>query len=467
VATEETLKTMPALNSASARDLAYMLHGNVNLRAHENRGPTLISRGAGIYVYDENGKEYIEGIGGAWCIALGLGEERLAKAAADQMKTLSYYHTFFHKTHDPAISLAEKLVSMTPPRLTRAFFANSGSEANDTVMKFVWFYNNARGRRSKKKIISRLKAYHGIGIGSGSLTGLPLNHSDFDLPIANVLHTSCPHYYRFAHPHETEEQFAGRMAKDLEDLILREGPETVAAFIGEPVMGAGGVMVPPKTYWSKVQAVCKKYDVLLIADEVITGFGRTGRMFACELYDIDPDILVLSKQMTSAYIPMSAVLVTDDLYQVIADNSARLGTLGHGFTTSGHPVASAVALENIRILEERNLIEHVQEVARVFLKELRNLEEHPLVGEVRGVGLLGAVEFVADRATRKSFEPAGKLGAYIFERAHHYGLIVRCIQDTIAFCPPLIIDAAQIREMLVRFGRTLKDADVWARENVH
>lgn len=466
LASAEQTRSFSLSNSTRGRDLDYVLHPNTNARLHEAIGPMVIDRGEGIYVYDETGQRYIDTLSGAWSVGLGFGEQRLVEAASTQMRRLPYYHSFYHKTHDPGVALAEKLVTLASSRLRRVFFANSGSEANDTVVKIIWYYNNSLGRKGKKKIISRWQAYHGVTVASGSLTGLRLTHADFDLPMAGVLHTACPHFYRFGMKDESENDFASRMADELEKLIQAEGPETIAAFIGEPVMGAGGVIVPPRGYWRKIQDVCRKYDVLLVADEVITGFGRTGRLFASELYDIDPDIMVLSKQLTSSYMPLSAILLTDEIYQVVADNSARLGSFGHGFTTGGHPVAAAVALESIRIIEERDLVGHAQRMGTVMLTRLRELEKHPLVGEVRGVGLIAGVELVADKATRRSFEPTGKLGSHVFQHAHTHGLITRAIQDTIAFCPPLIIDESEIDDMLRRFARTLDDAYVWARANL-
>ncbi len=460
------MTAVAAVNSPSARDLAYVLHPYTNARAHEAKGPVVIERGQGIYVYDDQGREYIEGLAGLWSVGIGYGEERLVEAAAAQMRKLPYYHSFSHKSHSPGIDLAEKLVSIAPAGLRRVFFANSGSEANDTVVKLVWFYNNALGRPKKKKIISRLRAYHGVTIASGSLTGLPWNHRDFDLPIANILHTACPHHYRYANDGESEEEFASRLAGQLEEMILREGPDTVAAFIGEPVMGAGGVLVPPRTYWRKISQVCRKYDMLIIADEVINGFGRTGRMFASELYGIEPDMLVVSKQITSSYLPLSAILLTDGIYQAVADNSAKIGTFGHGFTASAHPVATAVGLENLRIIEEKQLVKHAAEMSPFLLKGLRDHADHPLVGEVRGVGLIAAVELVADKKTKRQFDPVGRLGAFFFERGHHHGLIIRNVGDAICFCPPLIIEADQIKEMIRRFAATLDDAQAWAKENL-
>ncbi len=459
------MKPQLKVNSPQARDLAYALHPYTNARLHEERGPVIIDRGEGIRVFDSEGKEYIEALAGLWSVAIGYGEERLVQAAADQMRKLSYYHSFSGKANQPSIDLAERLVQMTPERLARVFFANSGSEANDTIVKMIWYYNNAIGRPQKKKIISRIRGYHGITVASGSLTGLPWNHRDFDLPIAGILHTACPHYYRFGLEGESEEEFASRLAGQFEQLILAQGPDTVAAFIGEPVMGAGGVIVPPRTYWQKMQAICRKYDILVIADEVITGFGRTGTPFACERFGIDPDFLVLSKQITSSYLPLSAVLFTDKIYQGIADNSAKIGTFGHGFTASGHPVATAVGLENLKIIEERKLFDHAAAMGEHLQAKLREtFTDHPLVGEVRGVGLIAAVEMVADKKTKRQFDPLGKVGGYFFERGHHHGVLIRNVQDSFAICPPLVVSESEIDEIVRRLALTLDDTLAFARQ---
>ena len=448
-------------NSLHARDVAYVLHPYTNARRHERLGPMVIDHGKGVFVYDDQGREYIEAMSGLWSVAVGFGEQRLVDAAAKQMAKLPYYHTFSHKSHEPSIDLAEKLVKMSPDGLDHVFFTNSGSEANDTVVKIVWYYNNAIGRPEKKKFIARNGGYHGITIASGSLTGLQVNQRGFDLPLSFVRHVTCPHHYRFAEPGESEEAFADRLAAELEATILAEGPETVAAFIGEPVMGAGGVIVPPATYWEKVQAVCRKYDVLVVADEVINGIGRVGTLFACETYGIKPDILVLSKQITSSYQPLAAVLFSDAIYQGVADQSERLGTFGHGFTTSGHPVATAVALENLAIIEERGLVENVSVVGPRLQAALRKFADHPLVGEVRGVGLIAAIELVADKKTKAKFDPVGKVALYLFERAQEHGVILRAIQDYIAFCPPLIVTPEQIDQIVERFGAALEETEAW------
>lgn len=441
-------------NSLAARDIAYYFHPATNARKHEKVGPMMIERGEGVYVFDDQGKQYIEGLAGLWSVAVGFGEPRLVKAAAAQMGTLPYYHSFGHKSHPSATKLAERLVSMAPG-MAKAHFTSSGSEANDLTMKMIWYYNNALGRPEKKKLIARNKGYHGVSIASGSLTGLPNFHRDFDLPLPMVKHVGCPNLWRFGVPGETEEAFATRLADELEAKILAEGPETVAAFFGEPVMGAGGVMPPPKTYWEKIQAVCRKYDVLIVADEVITGFGRTGNMFACQTYGIEPDFMVVSKALTSSYLPLSAILFTDKIYQTLADNSNKIGVFAHGYTASGHPVATAVALENLDIIEERDLVGAAARMAPQFQAKIQSFAHHPKVGEARGVGLIGALEFVADKAAKAAFDPPGSYGAALAERCHEEGLIIRAIGDVIAFCPPLIITPEQIDDMFGRFEKAL------------
>ena len=333
------------VNSPHARDIASLLHGMTNPLRLEREGPLILEEGDGVYVRDLEGNEYIEGMAGLWCAALGFSNERLIQAAVSQMRKLPTYHTFFQRSTMPTIDLAERLLDSAPVPMARVWFANSGSEANDHMCKFVWYYNNARGKPEKKKIIAREHGYHGIAVSSGSLTGLPAMHKGFDLPIPNILHTGSHNWYRDSHPGESEEAFASRRAEELEQLILAEGPETVAAFVAEPVLGAGGAVLPPRTYFEKIQAVLAKYDVLMVADEVITGFFRTGKRFACETYGIRPDILVVAKQLSSAYLPISAVVLNEKVYGPIRDLAGRNGILGTGFTYSGHPVSAAVALE--------------------------------------------------------------------------------------------------------------------------
>ncbi|MFC2968031.1 aspartate aminotransferase family protein [Acidimangrovimonas pyrenivorans] len=451
----------PLSNSLQHMDVTTTLHPYTDARVHEEKGPLVIERGEGIHVIDSTGKKYIEALSGLWSVAVGFSQTRLRDAAAAQMEKLPYYHTFAGKGHEPSIRLSEKLVEMTPENLTRVFFTSSGSEANDTVVKMVWYMNNALGRPEKKKFLARNKAYHGITVASGSLTGLPANHRDFDLPAIPVVHLTCPHFYRFGHDGETEAEFSARLVKEAEDTILREGPKTIAAFIGEPVMGAGGVMVPPAGYWEGIAALCKKYDILLVADEVINGFGRTGARWGCEKMGFTPDILVTSKQLTSSYMPLAAVLFSEAIYDAIADNSHKIGTFGHGYTATGHPVATAVGLENLAIIEEQGLIENAARMGEQLQAGLAKFADHPLVGEVRGTGLIAAIELVADKATKRPFDPLGKVGAKAFEIGHEEGMIIRNLGDSLALCPPLIATAADVDEIVRIMGVILDRTAEW------
>jgi len=452
---------MPRSNSIASIDIAHHLHPYTNLRQHQRQGPLVMVEGHGVHVKDESGKDYIEAMSGLWCAALGFDNERLVEAAAKQMRRLPFYHGFANKSHEPVAELAERLITLMPVPMSKVFFNNSGSEANDTAIKLVWYYNNALGRTRKKKIIGRAKGYHGVTIATASLTGLAANHRDFDLPIANIRHADAPHFYRGAKPGESEEDYATRLAESLDAQIQREDPETVAAFIAEPVMGAGGVLLPPKTYFEKVQAVLKKHEVLLIADEVICGFGRTGNMFGSETYGLKPDILTLAKAVTSAYLPLSATIVSEPIYQAMLTQSDKIGVFAHGFTYSGHPVCCAVALEALKIYEERDIVGHVQRVAKHFQRGLQRFASHRFVGEARGVGLLGALEIVRDKTTKASFDPQRGAAALIANAAQENGLIIRPLGgDIVAFCPPLIISEAEIDEIWSRFGDALEKVSV-------
>ena len=453
-----------ALKSSASRDIATSIHPYTNLKVHESEGPMVITGGDGVFVIDENGNRYLEGLAGLWCVSLGFSERRLAEAAYRQMLKLPYYHTFAHKATDAGIALAEKLLSIAPAGLSKVFFANSGSEANDTAIKLIWYYNNALGRPQKKKIISRMKGYHGVTVASASLTGLPNNHRDFDLPIGNILHVECPHWYRFAQPGESEEALATRLADSLEQRILAEGPDTIAAMFGEPVMGAGGVIFPPATYWEKIQRVLKKYDVLLVADEVICGFGRTGNMWGTQTYGLEPDILVCAKALTSGYVPLSAIMVSEDIYRAMVRESEKIGVFAHGFTYSGHPVPAAVAIETLKIYEETDILSHVRRVAPRMQNALRRLADHPLVGEARGIGLLGAIELAANKETKAPFDPKAGVGPYLIKRGHAHGLIVRAMGDVIGICPPLIIKEEEIDLLFERLRLALDDTLAMTRE---
>ena len=452
---------MSLTTPAARRDLSYHLHPATNLRSIVTEGPLVITRGDGVYVYDDEGKRYLEGMAGLWCASLGFSERRLAEAAYKQMCELPFYHSFAGKV--PAISteLAERLILMAPAGMSKVLFANSGSEANDTAIKLAWYINNALGRPRKKKIISRQRAYHGVTVATASLTGLAFAHTDFDLPIARILHTDCPHYYRGAKPGESEEAFAARLADSLEQLILREDPDTVAAFFAEPVMGAGGVIVPPATYFDRVQPILKKYDILFVADEVICGFGRTGNMFGAHTFNLQPDIMTLAKALSAGYLPISATLVSGKLYEILLQQSDKLGIFGHGYTYSSHPVPAAVALETLKIYAERDIVGAVRRVGPRLQAGIRSHADHPLIGEARGIGLIGAVELVRDKATRQSFDPKAGIAAYLVRRAQHHGAILRNMPgDIVAFSPPLIISEAEIDAMMECFGKALDDT--WA-----
>ena len=452
-------------NSAAARDAANVLHPYTDLKTHLEVGPMVIARGKGVRVWDDAGKDYIESVAGLWCASLGFDNERLVQAAVTQMRKLPFYHAFTAKSHEPMIDLAEMLIERAPMPMSKVFFANSGSEANDSAIKMIWYMNNALGRPKKKKLIGRIKGYHGITIGAASLTGLPANHRSFDVPLPGFVHTMTPHFYHGASPGESEDDFATRCADELEKLILKEGPDTVAAMWAEPIMGAGGVIVPPKGYFPKIQAVLRKYDVLLVVDEVICGFWRTGNYWGSQTLDIEPDILTCAKALSAAYLPISAVMVNQRVFDALAQESNSIGTFGHGFTYSGHPVPAAVAIETLKIYDETDIGSHVGVVGAHLQSELRRrFADHELVGEVRGTGLIAAMELVADRAAHANFSPAAKIGPRLSKLCEENGVIGRAsMNDTLCFSPPLIITVEEVSEMLDRVGRALDELTVQLR----
>jgi 4-aminobutyrate--pyruvate transaminase len=447
-------------NSAHARDIAYLVHQQTDLAAFQEHGGTLIARGDGVYVYDDGGKKYLEAMAGLWCASLGFSERRLADAAYRQMLELPYYHTFFAKGHLPSVDLAEQLIALAPVKMSKVLFQCSGSEANDAAIKLIWYYHNAIGKPLKKKIIGRIRGYHGNTVASVSVSGQPHMVADFDLPLPMMKHTDNPNYYRFSHDGESEEDFATRMAGNLEKLILAEGPDTVAAFFAEPVQGGGGAITPPASYFAKIQAILKKYDVLFVADEVICGFGRTGNMWGSQTYNLQPDMLSCAKALSASYQPISALMISDKIHDAMLAESRKIGSFGHGFTYGAHPVACAVALETLKIYAERDIVGHVRKISPAFLSGLEALSDHPLVGNVRGVGLIAGVELMADKATRTPFAAEQKIGNLVMDKCQEYGLIVRAIGDRIAFTPPLIITEEQIGEMCGLFKRGLDAA--WA-----
>ncbi|MCO5160005.1 MAG: aminotransferase [Mesorhizobium sp.] len=452
------------LSNVQTRDVEALLHPYTPIHRLREIGPTVIQRGKGVYVYDTQGKAYIEGMAGLWCTGLGYGDEELIEAATEQLRTLSYSHLFGAKGMEPAIELAEKLKEIAPIPVSKVFYTSSGSEANDTQVKLAWYMNNALGRPNKKKIISRQKAYHGVTIMAASLTGLPYNHMGFDLPVDRVVHTDCPHYWRFGKEGESEAEFLARIVGSLRDLIEREGPDTIAAMIAEPVMGAGGVIVPPSGYYAAIKEVLDEHDIILIDDEVINGFGRTGNWWGCQTHGMVPTTISAAKQLTSAYVPLGAVLVPEDIYQAYVDHSRQIGTFGHGFTYGGHPLGCAVGAKAIEIYQKRGIVGHVRAISPQFASRLEAVRDHPLVGEVRYSGLVGGVELVADRRTKRSFDAKKGVGAALARFAEGHGAIVRAIGDTIAFCPPMIITESELNELFDRFEKALADTEAFVHK---
>ena len=451
--------------NAAERDRAVLLHPTSDLVRHLEEDPLMIVRGEGVRVQDEEGKTYIEAVSGLWSVTLGFGQKRLAGAAYRQLLELPSYHLFRHKSHPRAIELAERLLSLAPCPMSKVFFANSGSEANETAVKLVWYYNNALKRPEKKKIISRWGAYHGVTLGAGSMTGLPRFHADFGLPLPGFLHTSCPNYWKYGLPGETETDFSERLAKNLETLIEQEGPETIAAFIAEPVMGVGGVILPPAGYFERIVPILRRHGILLIADEVITGFGRLGRMFGSEIYDLKPDILTCAKGLSSGYLPISAVMINEDIWQACLSQSRKLGIFAHGLTYTGHPVSAAVALEALRIYEELDICGNVRKNAPVLQEGLRRFTEHPLVGDVRGLGYIAALELVRNKKGKRTFAPQANIGMFAERRCQSHGVILRALGDTIAVAPPLIANAGEIEEILAALALALDETLHHARQN--
>jgi 4-aminobutyrate--pyruvate transaminase len=419
-------------------------------------------------VIDDSGRDYIEAIAGLWCASLGFASERLAKVASDQMRRLGYYHLYRHRSNEPAIELAEQLLKIAPVPMARVLFQCSGSEANDTAIKLAWYYWDAIGQPQRRKIIAREMSYHGNTCAAVSLSGKPDMHAGFGLPFAPFKHTEFPHYYRRHAPGENEVEFSSRMACALESLIQAEGPETIAAFFAEPVMGAGGAIVPPQGYFEKVQAVLRKYNILFVADEVICGFARTGEMWGSQTFAIAPDMITSAKALSAAMQPISAVLVNARIHEAMLAQSDKRGNFAHGYTYAGHPVAAAVALETQKIYAEIDIVARAKRLGPVLHASLGRLKAHPLVGDVRGVGLILGIELMRDRERRIPFEPALNVGARVEAASRHHGLILRVVGDRLVFSPPLVIEAADIEEIGRRLGRALDDVALdLKREGYH
>jgi 4-aminobutyrate--pyruvate transaminase len=444
-------------NSIAARDVASLVHMQTDLRRHQQEGPVVITRGEGCRVFDDSGRDYLEAVAGLWCASLGFGSERLAKVAYEQMRELGYYHLYRHRSTEPAIALAEHLLKIAPVPMARVVFQCSGSEANDTAIKLAWYYWNAVGQPQRTKIIARRMAYHGNTCAAVSLSGKPDMHAGFGLPLAPFKHTEFPHYYRRHEPGESEIEFSIRMAEALETLIQSEGPDTIAAFFAEPVMGAGGGIVPPLGYFEKVQEVLRRHDILFVADEVICGFARTGEMWGSQTYGIRPDMVTTAKALSAAMQPISAVLINDRIHDAMLAQSDKLGNFAHGYTYAGHPVAAAVALEVQKIYAEMDIVTRAKRLGPLLQSTLGRLKAHPLVGDVRGTGLIGGMELMRDGEKRIPFDSALKVGARVDAAAMRHGLILRVVGDRLVFAPPLVIEPHEIEEIGQRLERALDD----------
>jgi len=416
----------------------------------KEKGPRIITNAEGVYLWDSEGNKILDGMAGLWCVAIGYGREELADAASKQMRELPYYNLFFQTAHPPALELAKAISDVAPQGMNHVFFTGSGSEGNDTMLRMVRHYWAIKGQPKKKTIISRVNGYHGSTVAGASLGGMTYMHEQGDLPIPGIVHIPQPYWFGEGGD-MTPDEFGIWAANQLEEKILEVGVDNVGAFIAEPIQGAGGVIVPPDSYWPRIKEILAKYDILFVADEVICGFGRTGEWFGSDFYDLKPDMMTIAKGLTSGYIPMGGLIVRDEVVAVLNEG----GDFNHGFTYSGHPVAAAVALENIRILRDEKIIERVKaETAPYLQKRLRELNDHPLVGEVRGVGLLGAIELVRDKATRARYVGKG-VGMICRQFCFDNGLIMRAVGDTMIIAPPLVITKEEIDELVSKARKCL------------
>ncbi|WP_251451197.1 aminotransferase [Microbacterium sp. Marseille-Q6648] len=443
-------------------DRNFLFHPMTNLAAHAQNGPhmTIVS-GKGSTVTDRAGRDYLDAMAGLWCVNVGYSHPEMAEALREQALKLPYFHAFSSMGTDLPARLSERLISMAPVPMSKVFYGNSGSDANDTQAKLVWYYNNVLGRPQKKKIIARRRGYHGVTVLSGGLTGLQNLHDGFDLPLPMIRHVRPPHRLWEREPGQTDDEFATALATELDRFIVNEGPGTVAAMIAEPVMAAGGVIVPPETYFPKIQAVLDKHDVLLIADEVVTGFGRLGVPFGSTAVDMRPDLMTVAKGITSAYVPLSAVLVSEKVWQVLLEGSAKYGSFGHGYTYSAHPLAAAAAMTNLDIIEREGLVDRVAENGRLLHELLHDaFGEHPHVGEIRGRGLMAAVEFVESREPLRPFAAQGAFAGVVTRGALAEGVITRALPaaDTVSFSPPFVTTPDELERMVAGVRRGLDRA---------
>ncbi|MDX1400623.1 MAG: aspartate aminotransferase family protein [Kiloniellales bacterium] len=453
-------RSIPNRDEIEAWDRDHFFHPSTHMAGHA-RGELpnrIVTGGEGVYIVDRNGKRTLDAFAGLYCVNVGYARSKIADAIAKQAHELAYYHAYAGNGSEPSITLAKMIIDRAPKNMSRVYFGLSGSDANETNIKLVWYMNNILGRPEKKKIISRWRGYHGSGIMTGSLTGLGLFHKAFDLPRAPILHTDAPYYYRRQDESQSEEAFSRQCADRLEELILAEGADTIAAFIGEPVLGTGGIVPPPKSYWEEIQAVLKKYDILLIADEVVTGFGRLGSMFGSTHYAIEADIITIAKGLTSAYAPLSGSIISEKMWKVLEQGSDELGPIGHGWTYSAHPLCAAAGIANLDLIDELNLVENARDTGAYFQEAMHTaFDDHRLVGQVRGEGLLAAIECVADKAERRLFDPSLKVGAQAAAAAFEEGLVVRAMPegDILGFAPPLCLTRSEADEIVASTKRAL------------
>lgn len=452
----------PQALSLEEIDQRSVIHPFTNLKKHasgELGDPRIMASGKGIRVRDSKGRESIDAFAGLYCVNVGYGRQEIADAIHEQASRLAYYHSYAGHSNEPTIRLSEKILSLAPAYMTKVFYGLSGSDANETQVKIAWYYNNVLNRPQKKKIISRHRGYHGATIMSGSLTGLPFYHTAFDLPVPLVLHTTAPHAYWQTKPGTSERDFSSRCAADLEALILKEGPDTVAAFIAEPVLGTGGLIPPPEGYWDEIQPVLHRYDILLIADEVICGFGRLGAPFGSMLYGIKPDLITVAKGLTSGYLPLSGAIVSDKVLRVLELGSDKFGPFPHGYTYTAHPLCAAAGLANLAIIERENLVQNAQAMGGYLQKCLRDaFGGMPHVAEVRGVGLLAAVEFALDPASRTPFAAEKLVGARLSAACLEHGVICRAMPhgDILGLAPPLTVRPADIEDIVGRMLQAVR-----------
>lgn len=438
-------ESMFTTRDIQATDAAHHLHPFTNTGALNAKGARVISKGEGVWLWDTEGNKILDGMAGLWCVNMGYGRQELVDAAAQQMQQLPYYNTFFQTTHAPATALAQEIASVTPGDLNRIFFTGSGSEAVDTMIRLVRHYWSVVGKPYRNIIISRENGYHGSTIGGASLGGMKGMHAQGGPMVPNIEHIRQPYWYGEAGD-MNEEAFGKACAQALEERILQVGPDNVAAFVGEPVQGAGGVIVPPANYWREIQAICRKYGILLVADEVICGFGRTGSWFGSQTLGIEPDLITMAKGLSSGYLPIAAVAMSDRVADALI---AHDEDFNHGFTYSGHPTAAAVALENIRLMKAENIVDYVgTDIGPYFQQQLRaTLAEHPLVGHIEGVGLMAGMALVQDKASRTPFPEDANAGLVCRDHCFENGLIMRAVGDRMVLAPPLIISRGEVDEL--------------------